>query len=108
MLQTLRVGSHKLCMLPYLLPLGLAQARMDVRALSCDTRPALATDTVCCSITCSIVSHNTPEVVLVINALLVLLAGNTNPSIAAAATNIVKTEAQQVSSSSSPAAPHAA
>jgi hypothetical protein len=26
---------------------------MDVRALSCDTSPALATDTVCCSITCS-------------------------------------------------------
>lgn len=35
----------------YLLPLGLAQARMEVRALSWLTRPALATDTVCCSMT---------------------------------------------------------
>jgi hypothetical protein len=31
--------------------LGLAQARMLVRALSWDTSPALATDTVCCSMT---------------------------------------------------------
>ena len=35
----------------HLLPLGLAHARMEVRALSVDTRPALATLTVCCSIT---------------------------------------------------------
>lgn len=38
----------------HLLPLGLAHARMLVRALSCDTKPALATDTVCCSITWSL------------------------------------------------------
>lgn len=33
----------------YLEPMGLAQAQTDVRAFSVEMRPALATDTVCCS-----------------------------------------------------------
>jgi hypothetical protein len=33
-------------------PLGFAQARTDVRAFSETMMPALATETVCCSITC--------------------------------------------------------
>lgn len=33
----------------YLLPTGLAPARMDVRALSVVMMPALAIETVCCS-----------------------------------------------------------
>ena len=40
---TERVGS-------YLESIGLAEARMEVRALSEQMMPALATDTVCCSI----------------------------------------------------------
>jgi hypothetical protein len=37
----------------YLLPDGLALARTDVRAFRVAMMPALATDTVCCSITCT-------------------------------------------------------
>jgi hypothetical protein len=37
----------------YLLPDGLALASTDVRAFRVAMMPALATDTVCCSITCT-------------------------------------------------------